>query len=445
MLNAVNISTNTLNANTISTTTLNANTGTIPLLNASTIQSANNLLVRTNTVGTPYNTATFNQDGTVSFLSTISAPRANITVGAFNTVNTTNMNTLNGSISTLNAGAMTTSTINAGRITNTVSMTSPDANITTASISTLGVNITANISSLSVLNNSSLPAITNVSSINALPIARYLDVATPVGTIIMFAGGISAIIPDGYLLCNGVTVSQTTYSTLYSVIGDNYAIFASAPVGQFTLPDMRGKAPFGAGSSQTSTYSFAVRGTTFANLASPAYQTPIDPATGTNYFGLAVLLITYIEPGQLLTVGQTISYSGTSRTITGIINYSGDTQGENNNMNVILILDATWTVGGMPVNTVLTVTTNSFRVGDTKFGSYTNQQGREVGIHTHGTVATSSTNNASAASGRSEPNFSQPINQPNGNCTLNSVPFVGPYAMRTLPNATFMNFLIRYQ
>jgi microcystin-dependent protein len=54
--------------------------------------------------------------------------------------------------------------------------------------------------------------------------------------------------PAGYLLCDGAAVSRTTYSALYSALGG-----ASSPWGQgdgsttFNVPDMRGRAPIGAG------------------------------------------------------------------------------------------------------------------------------------------------------------------------------------------------------
>jgi microcystin-dependent protein len=57
-----------------------------------------------------------------------------------------------------------------------------------------------------------------------------------------------ATAPAGYLLCDGAAVSRTTYAALYSALGG-----ASSPWGQgngsstFNVPDMRGRAPIGAG------------------------------------------------------------------------------------------------------------------------------------------------------------------------------------------------------
>ncbi len=73
---------------------------------------------------------------------------------------------------------------------------------------------------------------------------RYIDGAMcmPIGSIIMFGG---ATIPDGYLPCDGGTVAQGDYPELYAVLGDTYGPDAG---GNFTLPDMRGRAPMGIGS-----------------------------------------------------------------------------------------------------------------------------------------------------------------------------------------------------
>ena len=48
--------------------------------------------------------------------------------------------------------------------------------------------------------------------------------------------------PDGYLLCDGSAVSQTTYADLYAVIG---VTFGDPGGGEFNLPDMRGRMPLG--------------------------------------------------------------------------------------------------------------------------------------------------------------------------------------------------------
>lgn len=51
------------------------------------------------------------------------------------------------------------------------------------------------------------------------------------GTILMYP---SSTLPVGWLLCNGQTVSKSTYSQLYSYLGDMYG----STVNTFNLPDM---------------------------------------------------------------------------------------------------------------------------------------------------------------------------------------------------------------
>lgn len=69
----------------------------------------------------------------------------------------------------------------------------------------------------------------------------------PTATIQAFAGSSA---PTGWLLCDGAAVSQTTYAALFGVISTAYNTSAgnSAPsAGYFRVPDLRGRAPIGAG------------------------------------------------------------------------------------------------------------------------------------------------------------------------------------------------------
>ena len=64
----------------------------------------------------------------------------------------------------------------------------------------------------------------------------------PIGVIEMFAGSTA---PNGWLVCDGSTVSRKTYSDLFKVIGTTYGAGNSNTT--FTLPDMRGRTPIGVG------------------------------------------------------------------------------------------------------------------------------------------------------------------------------------------------------
>jgi len=64
----------------------------------------------------------------------------------------------------------------------------------------------------------------------------------PTGSIQMYAAASS---PLGYLLCDGGAVSRATYADLFAVIGTTYGVGDGATT--FNVPDLRGRAPIGAG------------------------------------------------------------------------------------------------------------------------------------------------------------------------------------------------------
>lgn len=71
----------------------------------------------------------------------------------------------------------------------------------------------------------------------------------PTGTILTFGGSVA---PDGWLLCNGTNVSRTTYARLFAVLSTTYGAGDGSTT--FTLPDMRGVYPRGAGTNGTANY-----------------------------------------------------------------------------------------------------------------------------------------------------------------------------------------------
>lgn len=62
----------------------------------------------------------------------------------------------------------------------------------------------------------------------------------PVGAYIPYGG---ATAPEGWLLCDGTAYSTATYARLFDVIGYSYG----GGGGTFNVPDLRGRAPIGAG------------------------------------------------------------------------------------------------------------------------------------------------------------------------------------------------------
>jgi len=66
----------------------------------------------------------------------------------------------------------------------------------------------------------------------------------PVGTIVQFG---SSTAPAGWLLCDGSSVSKTTYSALYNVIGTTYGSGSNATL--FLLPNTTGRTIRGSSSN----------------------------------------------------------------------------------------------------------------------------------------------------------------------------------------------------
>lgn len=68
----------------------------------------------------------------------------------------------------------------------------------------------------------------------------------PTGTVIAYAANSA---PDGYLLCNGATVSRTTYAALFAKIGTTYGTGDGSTT--FTLPNLTDKFIQGSGTAGT--------------------------------------------------------------------------------------------------------------------------------------------------------------------------------------------------
>lgn len=69
----------------------------------------------------------------------------------------------------------------------------------------------------------------------------------PAGTIVQYAGSAT---PDGYLFCDGTTVSSATYNKLFSAIGTQYNA-GGEPTGHFRLPNFQGRVPVGRSSGDS--------------------------------------------------------------------------------------------------------------------------------------------------------------------------------------------------
>lgn len=67
------------------------------------------------------------------------------------------------------------------------------------------------------------------------------NMTVPIGGIIPFAG---TDVPDGWLICQGQSVSKITYPALWHLLGDTYG---ASGLSTFRLPDLSGRAIIGTG------------------------------------------------------------------------------------------------------------------------------------------------------------------------------------------------------
>lgn len=75
--------------------------------------------------------------------------------------------------------------------------------------------------------------------------ASVINATSPVGTVSLYAG---LVAPDGWLMCDGSAVSETTYPALYSLIGGIYNTMGGLPApsaGLFRVPNMVGRVAVG--------------------------------------------------------------------------------------------------------------------------------------------------------------------------------------------------------
>jgi hypothetical protein len=75
----------------------------------------------------------------------------------------------------------------------------------------------------------------NIEELNSPTLDNLLDVSIEVGSIFAFAGN---SIPAGWLLCNGLAISRSTYSDLFSAIGTSHGFGDNSTT--FNLPNYQG-------------------------------------------------------------------------------------------------------------------------------------------------------------------------------------------------------------
>lgn len=91
-------------------------------------------------------------------------------------------------------------------------------------------------------NDGSARISTSLVTASSITLNGLLYAGNPVGTVVMY---VAATAPAGWVLCDGSSLSTTTYSRLYAVIGTTYG----GSGGNFNVPDLRGVFPKGAGTT----------------------------------------------------------------------------------------------------------------------------------------------------------------------------------------------------
>ena len=81
------------------------------------------------------------------------------------------------------------------------------------------------------VKNYDASAIDSLKTLLRAEIAAASLAAVPIGTMLPYAGG---EVPEGFLLCNGASLSRTEYPELFAAIGDRWGSDSSST---FKLPD----------------------------------------------------------------------------------------------------------------------------------------------------------------------------------------------------------------
>jgi microcystin-dependent protein len=150
-------------------------------------------------------------------------------------------------------------------------------------------------------------AITPASTDNTVKIATTAYVQTALSTSVTPTGLIqmwpTTTAPAGYLLCNGIEVSRTTYAALFGVIGSTFGSGDGSTT--FNLPNYVNRMPFGANATTTASVTASLNGaTSTASSISGTTLTVGGTVTGTYAVGQTI-------SGSGVTSGTTITALGT--------------------------------------------------------------------------------------------------------------------------------------
>lgn len=176
----------------------------------------------------------------------------------------------------------------------------------------------------------------------------------PVGLIAPF-GGLSGSIPAGWFLCDGSAKSTTTYADLYAVLGAN--AYGTDAGGNFVLPDLRGRVPFGLNSANSSVDARTDNdGLAEANRRPQHSHTASSNTTGAHTHSVSHTDQGYASPnsgnGQTFIMGNLNGYNNFGTGVYLQANSNGD------HSHTITVAPSAPATGGSPTDTVPYVVTN---------------------------------------------------------------------------------------
>lgn len=101
------------------------------------------------------------------------------------------------------------------------------------------LNVNPSIADINKVKASDMNEIKSVVNENAASLV-------PTGSIMQFAGNQA---PAGWIICDGSTISRTTYAELFSIIGTTFGSGDGSTT--FNIPNLKGKVPVGLDTSDT--------------------------------------------------------------------------------------------------------------------------------------------------------------------------------------------------
>lgn len=134
-----------------------------------------------------------------------------------------------------------------------------------------------------------------------------------VGAIIAFAG---ASAPSKWLICDGSAVSRTTYSELFSIIGETYGVGDSSTT--FNLPNLKGRVAVGIDEEGTFPSLGLQRGNSHITLSQENLPNVNLTTNTSNFVKSNNSGIVYATSGSEIAVPENIAFESVSVSLGGV-------------------------------------------------------------------------------------------------------------------------------